>query len=229
MRNYNPQPKAWSWSYSKLKNYRTCPFRYHKIDVLKEYVEPEGPALKEGNEVHGAFADRIGKGILFPEKYAHYEEAAQRLLKVPGKIMVEQKLAITADFRPCTFFDKQAWYRAIADFLAVNGPVALGIDYKTGKILEDSEQLGLLADTVFSHYPEVQAVRTEFWWLKDDAATKEIFYRKDRAKFWQGVMPKVNELKNAHDKNEFPPKPSGLCKKFCAVTGCPHHGIGSTR
>ena len=164
MRNYNPQPKAWSWSYSKLKNYRTCPRRHYEIDLAKNYTEPEGPALKEGNDVHKAFEDRIGKGVPFQPQYAHYEEAALRLLKVPGKIMVEQQLAIKADFTACTWFDKQTWFRAKADYLAINGMVALAIDYKTGKIVEDSEQLGLMADCVFSHYPEVQAVRTEFWW-----------------------------------------------------------------
>ena len=227
MRNYSPQPKAWSWSYSKLKNYRTCPLRHYEIDLAKNYVEPEGPALKEGNAVHKAFEDRIGKGVPFPPQYAHFEEAAQRLLKVPGKIMVEQQLAIKADYTPCTWFDKQTWFRAKADFLAVNGLVALAIDYKTGKIIEDSEQLGLMADCVFSHYPEVQAVRTEFWWLGDDAATKEIFYRKDRAAFWQKIMPEVNTLKQAAETNTYPAKPSGLCKKFCVVTGCQYHGKGS--
>lgn len=229
MRNYSDRnaPKAWSWSYSKLKNYRTCPRRYYDIDVTKKYTEPEGPALAEGNAIHKAFELRIGKGVPFPEKYAHFEDAALRLLKVPGRIMVEQQLAIKADFSACTWFDKQTWFRAKADYLAINGPVALGIDYKTGKIVEDIEQLGLMADCVFSHHPEVQAVRTEYWWLNDDVATKEVFYRKDRAKFWQGIMPSVAILKNAHDTETFPPKPGGLCKRHCVVTGCPHHGVGS--
>lgn len=226
MRNYSPTAKAWSWSYSKLKNYRTCPRRYYDIDIQKLYGEESSPALDFGNKVHKAWEDRIGKGIPFDPEFANYEEAALRLLNVPGKIMVEQQLAIRQDLAPCSWFDKQTWYRSKADFLAVNGVVALAIDYKTGKILEDAEQLALMAECVFSHYPEVQAVRTEYWWLADDAATKEIFYRNKRADTWARILPKVNELKNAHDTTTFPPKPNGLCRKHCIVTGCPNYGKG---
>jgi len=226
MRNYTPTAKAWSWSYSKLKNWRTCPRRYHDIDVAKIYGEEKSEALDYGNRVHKAFEQRIKAGVPFTAEFAEFEDAALKLLQVPGKVMVEQQLAIKQDFSACTWFDKQTWFRSIADFLAVNGPVALAIDYKTGKILEDSEQLALMAECVFSHYPDVLAVRTEFWWLKDDAATKQVFYRKDRAATWQGIMPEVNQLKAAHETNTFPPKPNGLCKKYCIVTGCPYWGKG---
>ncbi len=227
MRNYNPTAKAWSWSYSKLKNYRTCPRRYYDIDVQKLYGEETSEALDYGNKVHKAWEDRISKGVPFTPEFAAFEEAAQRLLKVPGKIMVEQQLAIREDLVACTWFDKKTWYRSKADYLAINGPVALAIDYKTGKILEDAEQLALMAECVFSHYPEVQAVRTEYWWLADDAATKEIFYRNKRHETWARILPKVNELKAAHDTTTFPPKPNGLCRKHCIVTGCPNYGKDS--
>lgn len=217
-------PKKFSWSYSKLKNYRTCPKRYYLIDVSKKYQEPEGEALKWGNAVHKAFQKRIEKGMAFPPDMVEFEEAAQRLLTVPGTIMTEQQLAIREDLTPCEWFAKDAWFRSIADFMAINGPVALAIDYKTGKIVEDSEQLALMAECIFSHYPEVQAVRTEFWWLKDDAATKENFYRSNRKKTWAGVLPEVTTLKQAHETLDFPPKQSGLCRKHCVVTECPFNG-----
>lgn len=217
--------KAWAWSYSKLKNHATCPKRYYLIDVMKKYKEPEGDALLWGNRVHKAFQLRIEKGTPFPDDMPEsYERMAQRLLKVPGKVMVEQQLAIRQDLSACEWFANDTWFRSIADFLAINGPVALAIDYKTGKIVEDSEQLALMAETIFSHYPEVEAVRTEFWWLADEAATMEVFYRKDRKKTWERVMPRVNELKQAHDETNFPPKQSGLCRRYCVVSECPHNG-----
>lgn len=218
--------KKFSWSYSRLKNFRTCPKRYYLIDVTKKYKEPPGPALDWGNAVHKAFHKRIDENTPFPDDMAEFEEAAQRLLKVPGTIRTEQQLAIREDLSPCEWFARDAWYRGIADFLAVHGPVALAIDYKTGKIVEDSEQLALMAECIFSHHPDVQAVRTEFWWLKEDAATKEVFYRNRRKDTWAGVLPQVVTLKEAHDNLDFPPKPSGLCRRYCAVTECPHHGGG---
>lgn len=225
MRNYGKPAKAFSWSYSKLKNYRTCPRRYYDIDVTKKYAEDfTGEHLAWGKQVHTAFEQRIRDGKAFPEGMKEFEDAAKRLLAVPGVKLVEQQLAIAEDLSPRGWFDKDVWFRSIADYLAINGPVALAIDYKTGKIIEDSEQLALMAECVFSHYPEVQAVRTEFWWLKDDAATKENFYRSQRHNTWARVLPEVTTLKQAHDTLTFPPKPSGLCRKFCIATGCPHHG-----
>lgn len=218
------QPKKFSWSYSKLKNYATCPKRYYLIDVMKKYQEEEGPALKWGNQVHKAFQKRIQDGTPFPEDMADFEPFAQRLLNMPGQVMVEQQLAIREDLTPCEWFAKDAWFRSIADYLRIDGPVALAIDYKTGKIVEDSEQLALMAECIFSHFPEVQAVRTEFWWLADEAATKEIFYRNKRKETWARALPRVQELKHAHDNTEFPPKQSGLCRKHCVVKECPFNG-----
>lgn len=222
---YTPKEKAFSWSYSKLKNYRTCPRRYYDIDVMKTYQEDfSGEHLKWGKEVHTAFEKRVRDGTPFPEGMKHFEGYAIKLVNFPGKKMVEQQLAIREDLSACEWFAKDTWFRSVADFLGIHKQVALAIDYKTGKVLEDSEQLALMAECIFSHYPEVQAVRTEFWWLADDCATQEIFRRSDRKVTWGRVLPQVNTLHEAHKTLTFPPRPSGLCKRHCIVLGCPHYG-----
>src|SRR5205807_2231069 len=78
------------------------------------------------------------------------------------RILVEQQLAINADFGPVPWFDSAAWFRGIGDVIKIVGPVALIVDWKTGKIVEDSQQLALMAACVFAHHPEVQKVRSEF-------------------------------------------------------------------
>lgn len=228
MKNFAPvvkKVKPFSWSYSKLKNWRTCPFRYKKIDVDKTYQDDfSSPDLAWGKKIHKAFERRIGYGEAFPAELAMFEDAALRLLAVPGIQKVEQQLAITKDFTPCAWFADDAWFRAVADFVAVNGKVALAVDYKTGKILEDSEQLALMADTIFAHYPQVEAVRTEFWWMKDDAVSREDFYRKDRRKVWEKVLRDVRTLEKAHREDTFPKQKSGLCRRHCIVKECEHCG-----
>lgn len=225
IKNGQMPKKPFSWSYSKLKNYRTCPFRYYMIDVTKKYQEDfTGEHLAWGNQVHKAFEERVRDGKPFPEGMEHFEDAAKRLIHPDGQTLVEQKLAIKSDLSPCDWFDRNAWFRSIADYLRISGPVAVAIDYKTGKIIEDSEQLALMAECVFSHYPEVQAVRTEFWWLKDEAATRADFRRSHRKDTWTRVMPEVKTLEMAHTSGDFPPKSSGLCRRHCIVTECSHNG-----
>lgn len=218
-------PKSFAWSYSKLKNYESCPKRHFHVDIARDVKEEESEALKWGNAVHAALAERVAKGTPLPKGMEPYEKWAIKITSGSnGEIKVEQKLAITENFEPCEWFAKNAWYRGIGDVIKVVDDVALVVDYKTGKILEDSVQLALMAQCVFAHYPEIQWVRSIFVWLKEDAETTEDFCRNDMVGLWNTLHPRVQHLKNANDTMTYPPKPGSLCKKWCPVTFCPHHG-----
>lgn len=216
--------KPFAWSYSKLKNYASCPKRHYHVDIAKDYKEEESEILKWGNMVHEALHRRLSLNDPLPDNMKQFEEWAARIDAAPGELHTELKFALREDFTPCTFFDKQAWYRGICDVLVINGPVALAVDWKLGKIIEDSVQLALMAACIFAHHPEVQAIRTEFVWLKDDATTRADFTRDDMVAMWNEVLPRVAVLKNASDTLTYPPTPNGLCRRFCPVTACPHHG-----
>lgn len=219
------EKKPFAWSYSKLKNFDTCPRRHLEIDVDKRFKDEESDTLKWGNEVHKHMAARLGeKKEPLPFAFKNFEGLAQRLEAAPGIMRVEQQLAIDENFTPCEWFSKRAWFRAIADVLVINDIVALGVDYKTGKILEDYQQLGLLSACVFAHYPKVMAIRTEAWWLRDDAITRQDFKRKDMPEFWRGIWPRYEQLKQAHETRHFPARPSGLCRQHCPVSSCEHNG-----
>lgn len=216
--------KAFSWSYSKLKNYETCPKRHWHVDVARDIKEPEGEALLWGNAVHKALADRVGSGVALPKTMAEYEPWARRILTGDGRILVEQKLAINKEFGPESWFSDTAWYRGIGDVIKIVGPVALIVDYKTGKIIEDGSQLALMAACVFAHYPKVQKVRSEFVWLKEDASSRADFTREGMADIWRGLWPRIETLERAHTTLTFPANPGPLCKRWCPVNVCPHHG-----
>jgi hypothetical protein len=238
VRNTPAKPKDFAWSYSRLKNFESCPKRHYHIDVAKDVSEEEGEALQYGNFVHKALADRIAKGTPIPDPHkVNLEPWAQRVLKghpdakayeaaTGAKVLVEQKLAITKEFDACDFYDKvkQPWFRGIGDVIIVNGPVALTLDWKTGKIIEDSVQLALTAACIFAAYPSVQRIRSSFVWLKEDAQTNADLSRTDMPALWAGVLPRVKLVQHAYDNNEFPAKPGFLCRRWCPVSKCPHHG-----
>lgn len=224
------KPKAFSWSYSRLKNYETCPKRYWAVDVAKTVKEEESEQLAYGNKLHEALAAAISGRAALPKHFSHFQPHVDKVTAgvTPGgnvKVLVEQKLAIRQDFSACEFFDRAAWYRGIADVAKIVGPVAAVLDWKTGKIVEDSVQLALMAQCVFAHHPEIQKIRTEFIWLKEDAVTRADFTREDMVKVWAGLLPRVTLLENAHKVAEFPPKPGNLCRRWCPVDSCPHHGV----
>jgi len=216
--------KPFAWSYSKLKNFESCPKRHWHIDIAKDIKEEESEELSWGNAVHKALAERLAKDKELPTPMRTYEPWCEKILETPGEILVEQKLAINEDFGPTTFFDKSAWFRAVGDVIKIKGPVALIADWKTGKIVEDSVQLALSSACVFAHYPSIQAVRSEFIWLKEDARTSATFKRSDMPAMWKGLWPRIEALKRAHENNDYPAKPGYLCRKWCPVAKCPHHG-----
>lgn len=227
---YN-RPKQFSWSFSKLKNYAVCPRKHYEVEIAKNFKEPESDILKWGNSVHAAMAQRLLPGkVVLPIAMAEFEPWAckiERKAAKGGKLLVEQKYALNELLQPVEFFARDAWYRGVADVLIVDGEVALAYDWKLGKITEDSQQLALMALCVFSHYPDVQVIHTEFVWLKDNAQTIERFYRPAIPKILANVMPRVLQLKQAYETSTFPEKPSGICKAHCPVTVCEYHGRGN--
>jgi hypothetical protein len=144
-------------------------------------------------------------------------------------VRTEQQLAVTDKLEPCEYFDKRVdpWLRVVADVLKVRGDLARIVDWKTGKVKNDSEQLELSASVVFSHFPEVQRVMTNFVWLQENFKTDLVIERSDQKFFWARMLPQVDEMKLARVTGNFPAKPSGLCIRHCPVTGCPYHGKGN--
>jgi hypothetical protein len=224
------KPKQFAWSYTKLKNFETCPKRYFHIDVEKTFKEdPNNEHLRYGEFVHEGLANRINsEHTPLSPTIAKLEPWAEKILHPPyDRILVEQQMAIREDLQPTAWFDNDVWFRGIADVIKKAGPVALAIDWKTGNIKEDGVQLALIAACVFAHHPEIMKIRTEFVWLKEDATSRADFSREDMPEVWAKLLPRVSRLKLAHDTMSFPPTPNGLCRKFCTVTACPYHGVGN--
>ena len=240
---YTRAAKEWSWSYSKLKNYRDCPKRMYEIDVLRNYKEEikPGSPLEWGNRVHESVAAALRGVTPLPEEMGSLLQPwIDRVRSVPGKLYVEQKYAITRDFKAAEYFAPNVWYRGIGDVVVIGNPftdkktglrcqLALILDWKTGKPIDNSEQLMLMAQCIFTHFPTVTHVRSEFIWLKDNCTTPEVFTRQEVASMWVGLLDDVNGLEQATKDLNFPPKPGGLCKSYCAVESCPYWKKGTPR
>lgn len=219
-KRYTSKPFSWSWS--RVTAFETCPKRYYHYSVAQDVKEEESEAITYGNTVHKVLAERL-EGKPLPKPFEHLEEWAIRI-GTGGDLLVEQKMAITKDFEPCEWRSRDAWFRGIADVVKIVGQVALVVDWKTGKLKDESQQLALMAQCVFAHHPHVRKIRSEFVWLKEQATTRADFAREDMAGIWLNLLPRVASLEQAHSTETFPAKPGFLCRKWCSVTKCPHHG-----
>lgn len=225
--------KRFSWSWSRFKNYRTCPKRHYHCDLAKDFVEDENEALKWGNQLHDAMAKRIAKDIQLPSTMARYDYWPQRVIALRNAgldVTVENNMAMTEQFEPCAFFDAAAWFRCVIDvkIMIPQFKAAVTIDWKTGgKVQPEFEQLALSAQTIFVTYPDIDEVAAIYVWFGHDTQTVKVYRRDDMAPVWTSVWPQLTAMAEAARTLTYPPTPSGLCMSYCPVTSCPHHGKGS--
>ena len=219
--------KSFAWSFSRLKSYETCPFRYQQVDVLKAFREAKSKELDWGDFVHKTFANVLLGKLQLPTEMKDYQKWIDGIHKLPGELYVEQKYAIDKDFKPVGYFDDNVWFRGIGDAVKIYKTRGAIVDWKTGAIKVDSVQLMLMAQCLFSYFPQLEVVHTAFVWLKDGVTTPEQFTKQDIADSWLGLYGRVNELENATKTNNFPPKPSGLCRKHCPVSSCQYYQKGN--
>jgi hypothetical protein len=216
-----PQPVA--WSYSRLHDYETCPRRYNE---KKNWPEPESAMLIEGHEVHAALAAAL-TGTPLPTKFKLYQRWIDEILQTEGELLVEEecKWAITREFKPTTWFNKDVWLRAVADAVVLNPPVARLVDWKNGKSLNaDPLQLQLTSLMLLVHFPELQAVGADFIWLQEDTQSTQVLYRSEAADAWAEILPRVKRFEEATIKDNFPPQPGRVCKSWCPVRSCEFWG-----
>jgi hypothetical protein len=214
-----------SWSYGKLRNFETCPLRYLHYDVLKDVKEPESEALRAGSAMHAAFEARIKHGTSLPLGMGMHEQLLAKLADAPGQIHVEQKLAIDDTFRPATFFSNRAWFRSVLDYTLIKDDhTASVVDFKSGKPNPDFTQLQLYAATIFHHEPKIERVRSALLFVSYDTTERAEYVREDLPEIWGEILPRVKLMQEARDAQAYPPRPSGLCKRYCAVKTCVHCG-----
>jgi len=215
------------WSFSRIKAFQTCPKQFYHTNVLKEFPFEETEAMRYGTEFHKAAEDFIRDGTPVPDRFGFAREALQVLADKPGQKICEQKLGLTADLEPCGFFDKNVWFRGIVDLLIIEGDVATICDYKTSKSSRYAEkgQLELMALSIFRHYPQVKTIRAGLLFVIVNDLVKAKYEKSGQKDLWRKWIGEYGRMEQAFATGVWNPKPSGLCKRHCPVTECPHNGV----
>lgn len=220
-----PQP----WSHSRLSSFENCPRSYHATTVAKTVQDVKGEATIWGEEVHKHFEARLGDGVALPATLDMHEPFLNYLDSLPGERLVEARIALDTQLRPCEFFGSDVWYRGVIDYGKVNGVSAKLYDHKTGKFHSKFGQLKLFAIHTFIAYPDVEEIRAEYYWTQSKTTNGETYTRDMIPKLWSEFTPSLKQYAQAYLTNTWQPRPSGLCKRHCAVTDCEFNGLGSPR
>lgn len=209
--------KPLAHSFSALKTYENCPLKYYHTRVAKTVRDVGGAATIHGEVVHKGLENfLLGKEEL-SDDLSHVEDTASAVkdaTKQGFSLHVEQKLTLTENLTPTSWFAGDAWMRSILDVNLMKGDRAIVMDWKTGKRRPDFFQLSLFALQVFEHFPEINHASTAFIWLKEGEVDRGEFYRSDKDKLWEEVMTRVRRIERSVANDQWPAKPSGLCR-FC--------------
>lgn len=215
-----------AWSYSAIKTFEQCPKKYFHLKVARDIKDEPGEAADYGTAVHEAAEHYVRSGKPIPEKFAYIRSAVERLAALPGDKHAELKLGVTKaswGYDPCGFFDKEVWWRGIADLLVIDGERAWCVDYKTGKNAKyaDTKQLDLLAGAVFVHYPEVRKIKSSLLYVVSGELIPKVHAAEDRDKYFSVFDEQLDRLEAAMDNGVFNAKSSPLCG-WCPVHSCEH-------
>ena len=215
-----------AWSYSSIKTFEQCPKKYFHLKVAKDVKDDPGEAADYGTAVHLAAEEYIRDGKPIPEKFGYIRPIVEQLASLPGTKHAELKLGLAktnSGYEACDFFAKNVWWRGIADLLVIDGHRAWCIDYKTGKSARyaDTKQLDLLAGAVFTHFPQVNKIKSSLIYVVSGELIPKTHVITERSQYLSVFDPQLEDLEAAMDNGVFNPKSGPLCG-WCPVTDCAH-------
>ena len=193
-------------SFSSIKMYENCPKRYYHQRITKEVQDTGSDATIYGERVHEALEHRLDKKVELPSESKTYEPLCKSIEGLGGTLQVEQKLTLSENLTPTTWWEKDAWLRSILDVLIIFEDEAIVMDWKTGKRRPDFSQLEMFALQVFSHYPNIKKVKSTFVWLKDLSLDSHTYNRLDADDLWVKLLSKTERINQSLTNNNWPPK-----------------------
>lgn len=216
-------------SYSAIKDFKTCAYKFYKTRVTKEYRSPPTEQTDYGERLHKAAETYIGEGTPLEPEFSFLKPILDSLRGKTGQFYPELEMAVTVKREPCEWNAPEAWIRGIADLVIVNEEkgTAFVVDYKTGNDrFADIEQLRLMALLVFAHFPKVKKVKGALLFVVKNRMIKFDMERRDADSDmgWVRIAENVARISAAYDGNIWNATQSGLCRKHCPVSDCLFYG-----
>lgn len=211
------------WSASSVDAYSTCPRKYYHLRVARDVEDlPPSDAVILGRKMHKAFENAVNLNEPLPESFKGWEKLVQKIKAIKGERLAEYSFCLDEFYEPCD--RKGAWTRGQADLIIKRGKEAIIIDYKTGK-RKDSDQLALYAAYAFAYWPELEKIHTAYLWLKDRVMDRKTYTKEQKSEIWQRYIPVVARMRKSYENNDWPARPSGLCKAWCPCKDCKYCGL----
>jgi len=204
------------WSYLVIEVWQICPEQYAHKYVWKDMPKlPKTPEQQKGIELH----ERFDKATTARQPISPMQASVLKAAEL-NTLVTEKHLGITADLKPCEFWDKNAWGRGIIDVGIIGTRRGWLGDWKTGKVKEKPLQLEIFALMGFVHWPHLTSITTCNLWIKaGKPGVARTFTQDDKPGLLATVLKPVNEMVRAEETDTFPRRPGPLCG-WCDALNC---------
>lgn len=214
--------KKLSHSFSSTEEFN-CPKRYKAVRLDKVFKDDfSHPSALRGTRLHGEWEHALLHGNDVGDDYQWVMQYVRE--KFTGLKFAEKKLAINSRFEPCSWFDRDVFYRFILDVGVLSGSHIETIDYKTGKFRPKPRQGQEQVLAAFFHFPHLLTGTARFLWTDADAAPTVTHYdkKKDAERMVDELLDIPRAINKAIEDDNFPAKPDHHCN-WCPVLSCEHN------
>ena len=219
-------------TFTLLSTYGNCPHQMYRRYIARDQPYEETPEMKWGNDVHTAFEHRVGSKKPLPTTMLQWECFAAPF---DGSVVaVEQKLGISAEGKPTSFWDPPVWFRGKADLAIISGTTGFINDWKTGgSKFEDPFELETNAMLLHARHPHLTRILGTYTWLKE-SRVGQLYDLSDIQRTWRIVSQKMQEIHALRERatkgdiSGFAKRKSGLCG-WCSVEDCENHFVSEKR
>jgi hypothetical protein len=216
-------------SYSRISDFRQCPWKFKQKYITKELNfqmkdEDKSPALVRGGNVHKQLDNYVVaklKGedpiVTMPEVIGTRPLIDQIMANY--NVNTEKQIAINADFKEVSWYDKKAYFRVIYDLVGFGNDLLL-VDYKTGKFADYEGSMDELGQLHFSAlvgmtlWPEYEDCSCVYIFI-DSKRTIPVKFKKAELPIMKDKLMAEHALINA--ETEFAPTKNRYCF-YCEAT-----------
>jgi putative RecB family exonuclease len=189
-------------------------------------VAESAAGLLEQDGVPGAGGDLVREATALVTRWL-----AQWTVPVESIVAVERALAVDQSGTHVAWDAADAFIRGRLDLVAVAGPHATVLDWKSGWVTEDEEGLrvawapGLYAALLWAWAPRLEQISVEYHYLRTGRVARVVLTRADAAETlaWARALASriALALATPEDPAAFPPRPSTACGTCPWVNRCP--------
>lgn len=220
-------------SHSRLSDFNQCPRKFYlkyigKAANFQMKQEDKSIHLVRGDNVHKALEAYLikrksGEQNIPMSSLTEVQETMPLIEKFIAMFGIdnvhpEAQIAIDDQWKKVTWFDKQAYYRAILDLICLGPETALVGDYKTGKFKDYAPKDGMgqleLSSAIALSIFEIKEVKNVYFYVDHKKSIVKTYGMADKNKLVDHFT-KQHEMVNA-EKN-FDPKANEFCG-WCEAT-----------